>query len=133
MIHFQIWLLQIVGYCQFVTDTVGLRRAWIDRNFSRTSVTNFDELYEQIFDDLDSDNFENELAVHLPDVTARKAVSEFLDSIRVVDQRREVNMKLDDPKNLLQSDEWRCVVKAAERIVDLFGGNMEATTSARVE
>jgi hypothetical protein len=130
MIKFQTWLSQIVGYCQFIVDTVGLRRAWINQNFSHTSVTNFDELYEQIFDDLDSDNIEKELAVYLGrDTAATRAVSEFLESIRVVDNQRETDMQLSDPRCLLQSEEWLRVVRAAEQVVEGLGRDLGAAQS----
>jgi hypothetical protein len=118
MIPFQTWLLQILGYCQFVADAVAVRRAWIERDFSSTSVTDFEELYEQIFDDLDSNNVEKELVKYFPaDLAVRRAVSEFLDAIRVVDSCRESSVQLRDPECLLKSDEWLRLIAAADQVL----------------
>ena len=48
MIAFQIWLPQILGYCDFLCDDLALRRAWVNHDMAKTSVTGFEELYEQI-------------------------------------------------------------------------------------
>ena len=124
MIPFETWLSQIVGYCRLVADTVGLRRAWVDGNHSQSSVTDFDELYEQIFDDLDSDSFDKELKVHLAkNVAAREALSAFLEAIRNADMAREGNVKLSSPENLLRSTEWLRVVDTAERVTILLANH----------
>ncbi len=36
-------------------------------DYSKTSITSFDELYEQIFDDLDSDVLEKDLSIYMSD------------------------------------------------------------------
>ncbi len=122
MIPFQTWLSQILGYCRFVTDTVGLWRAWVNGDFSHTSVTGFDELYEQIFDDLDSDSIEIGAEYLAEDLAAREALSTFLNAVRSADKSREINLELISPENLLRSDEWNRVVKAAEKVKALFDG-----------
>lgn len=58
MIEAGVWLSQIIGYCKFITDDDAVKKAWVNADASKTSVSSFDELYEQIFDDLDSDNFD---------------------------------------------------------------------------
>jgi hypothetical protein len=118
MIPFKTWLPQIIGYCQLVVDAEGLERAWVDGDFSLTSVTDFDELYEQIFDDLDSDNIEKELTTYLSnDVTARKKISDFLSALRVVNIYREDKLMLSNSSDLLNSYEWLHVVEVAKRLL----------------
>lgn len=123
MIPYPTWLSQILGYCHFVTDSVGVRRAWIDGDFTRTSVTDFDELYEQIFDDLDSDAFERELATYLvEDKRAIGALCSFFDAIRGADVARKKEAGLRNSKNLLRSEEWFLIVSAAEKVLAAFEG-----------
>ena len=119
MIDLQTWLPQIVGYCEFIADAVGTRRAWIQQNFELTSATGFDELYEQIFDDLDSDNFEKELVSVLPDIALRKAISQFLEALRSVNFCHETDVKFESPKFLFQSNEWQGVVRTAVNVLHL--------------
>lgn len=121
MIPFQTWLTQIVEYGRFIADSLGVRRAWVEGDLSRTSVTDFDELYEQVFDDLDSDTFEEELGVHLPtDDAARQVLKEFLGELRFIDSVRSRDGKLRSPATLLGSDEWSRLVETARRVARAF-------------
>lgn len=123
MIPFQSWLSQITGYCRFVTDEVSLRRAWIDGDFTQTSVTDFDELYEQIFDDLDSDVCEESLIEWFPDdLIVRDSVSAFLNALRDVNQSIDGSNEPLRHEYLLRSSGWHRVVCAAESVVTLLGG-----------
>jgi hypothetical protein len=122
MIDFKIWLPQIIGYCEFVADEVKLRRAWINRDFSATSVTDFDELYEQVFDDLDADRFAADLDVLLPNSQrARAAISAFLASLKEVDRTRSKCPALLNAPALLDSVQWRQVRIAALAALDVVG------------
>lgn len=121
MIPFEVWLSQIVGYGHFITDTLGVRRAWVDNDYSRTSVTNFDELYEQIFDDLDSDTFETNLRQHLPvDPGGRDVLTAFLGEIRAIDALRSHDSRYLSAVHLLKSEEWGRLVEAARRLTSTF-------------
>jgi hypothetical protein len=121
VIPFQTWFSQIVGYARFITDTPSIRRAWVEGDRSQTSVTDFDELYEQIFDDLDSGTFENDLAIHFPDdAAARQVLASFLREIRTIDALRSSNKELHSPAALLRSEEWSRLVEVAHRVVSMF-------------
>jgi len=85
MIEFTTWLRQILRYCEFIAMDGAVRSAWIDHDYSHTSITDFDELYEQLFDDLDSDLFLEGLPNLLPDVHCQRAIREFLLAIKAVD------------------------------------------------
>lgn len=116
MISFDVWLSQIFGYCEFVANDYELQQAWINKNFSNTSITNFDELYEQIFDDLDSDVIEEELEnSSLIDKDMKEAVSNFLSALRVADEN---NIK-SNSADLLASKQWQNVVMAAKKVLML--------------
>lgn len=122
MINFHTWLSQIIKYCAFIADRPGLLEAWINRDFSHTSVTDFDELYEQIFDDLDSDTFDAQLETHLSTHTAaRESLSRFLGTLRKVNQLREQHTDLRNPHTLLQSAEWDEVENAARQVKTALG------------
>jgi hypothetical protein len=118
MIPFDTWLSQILNYCRFVLDTVGLRRAWVEGDALRTSVTGFDELYEQIFDDLDSDGMERQLAMQMSnDPAARQALSGFLESLRSVGGLRLSRPELQSAAALMRSAEWQNVERAARTVL----------------
>lgn len=120
MIDFKTWLPQIMGYCEFVADDAKLRQAWINRDFSETSVTDFDELYEQVFDDLDADRFAADLHEHLPNAErARIAIAEFLTSLREMDRTRSKSPELLNASALLDSDQWQQVRGAALATLDV--------------
>ena len=118
MIPFQTWLSQIVGYCHFVADALGVQRAWRSGNYSQTSVTDFDELYEQIFDDLDSDSLEGQLATNLRDEPeAQELIRAFLQQVRVISDRRVNDPALRSTAVLIDSAEWGRLVEIARAVV----------------
>ncbi len=118
MIPFHTWLSQIVGYCHFVADDLGVTRAWVDGDYSRTSITSFDELYEQIFDDLDSDALEQELSAHLPDdPETQEFVGAFLRQLRMISAQRMHDRELGSAASLINSKEWHGLVKIARHVM----------------
>lgn len=122
MIPFAAWLTQILSYSELVSREDDLRRAWIAHDRSKTSVTDFDEFIEQVFDDLDSDAVEKELAGRLPGAPeSRRALSRFLEALRRVEKRRDVRADLQDPETLLNSAEWRAVRDAASKVLTACG------------
>ena len=119
MIDFKIWLSQIIGYCEFVANDVKLRHAWINCDFSETSVTDFDELYEQVFDDLDAERFAADLQAHLPNAEqARITIAEFLSSLQEMDRSRSESPHLLNASALLDSGQWQRVRRAALAALD---------------
>lgn len=113
------WLPQIIRYCELISDLRILRRAWVtEREIIITSATDFDELYEQIFDDLDSDLFQTEIAKHLPDNTELgAAIIEFLEAIRNTDSQRSCDQTLMDAQTLLDSASWARTRNAAATVL----------------
>jgi hypothetical protein len=120
MISFTTWLRQIGRTCRFLADEKKLQDAWVHGDTSGTSIVDFDELYEQLFDDLDSDAFQEGLKQYLPyDSATESALNSFLDSVRKVDSAMSANPELKDTTTLLNSVEWRQVEGAAKKIIDL--------------
>jgi hypothetical protein len=123
MIAFDKWLPQIIDYCGFILDDEKLRRAWIDRDFSETSVTNFDELCEQIFDDLDADNLVVDFSSKLQKPDGLQAsIMEFLSSLHAVDFVCTLNQKPNDVQMLLDSAQWQRVRSAALNVLNMGVG-----------
>jgi hypothetical protein len=112
------WVEQIVSYAKFVCDRAAVQKAWVWGDCSDTSISNFDELIEQVFDDLDSDEMEK---VALTEEHAAAAYSlelrGFLDALRKIDFARSVESRLLDDQVLLQSDRWSLVEAAAAALV----------------
>jgi len=122
VIPFDTWLSQIVGYAKLIAASPDLRRAWINGDPSITSAMDFNELFEQVFDDLDSDAFEAKLIAYVPeDPEARAALCEFLEALRRTDQIREQRSELRNATALLRSTVWRQVEEAAWRVLRSSG------------
>lgn len=118
------WLPQIVGYCEWISDPVRLRDAWIDGDFSETSVTDFDELIGQVFGDLDADRSAAAFARRLPQCAHPLAeVSTFLSSLRAVESSRAKDPILREPTALLASAQWQSVRCAALAVIKVTEGD----------
>jgi hypothetical protein len=122
MIEFQVWLPQILGYCNLILDDATLRGAWVNADRSRTSVVDFDELYEQLFDDLASQAVLGEMGNLLPgEPTKQMVLSRFLGAILDVDVEVSRRPELKDAEALLRSDSWERVRDAARSVLREFG------------
>jgi hypothetical protein len=120
MIELATWLSGIGRMSEFIGDDISLRRVWVRGDSSITSIVSYDELYEQLFDDLDSDAFEAELERHLPrDLDARVAINSFLDAIRKFDKIEATDPNMQSPTYLLSSSAWKDVQDAARRVLQL--------------
>ena len=97
-----------------------VRSAWIDHDYSHTSITDFDELYEQLFDDLDSDSFLEGLPSLLPDVHCQRAIREFLLAIKAVDFELRSVLDKKDYRGLFASQPWSIVTYSAQTVVNVF-------------
>ena len=110
MIDFMhVWLPQIVQYAKLIS-TGQLEDEWLGRVASTTSVTDPDELHEQVFDDLDADNIwaENLHRSELP-TPAIEAVGRFLAALQNIDQS--------DAHSVVSSSAWESVKAAARAVV----------------
>lgn len=107
MIDFEhVWLPQIVQYARLIS-TGQLENEWLGHVTATTSVTDPDELHEQIFDDLDADSIwaENH---HRPGLQtpAIEAIDRFLAALRNIDQA--------DAQFVVTSDVWANAKVAAK-------------------
>lgn len=108
MIPDEIWLRYIYELSGFIVDEPTLRSVWIDRKSGITSVVSFDELFEQLFDDLDSDHKIKELdRIFINDAEKGNAIREFLSAVIQVDEDIQRNPSLGNPESLLASNSWK--------------------------
>jgi hypothetical protein len=110
MIDFKhVWLPQILAYARLIS-TGQLEQEWLGYSPRATSVTNPDELYEQVFDDLDAESIwaENRLA---PDLSTRatEAIDGFLTALQNIDDP--------DAESVVESAAWKRVKEAAQAVV----------------
>ena len=119
MIEYDVWIDGIVSTCQLISDEEVFRKAWLENDKSITSIINYDELYEQIFDDLDSDAYERLLpSMEKLSDNKRKLISRFLCSLREFDKETEQDEQFKSPDTLLGSVEWNKVRVAAMNVVN---------------
>jgi hypothetical protein len=110
MIDFeQVWLPQIIEYARLVS-TGQIDDEWLGRTKSTTSITDPDELYEQVFDDLDAEAIwaESDGRTRLPHVLA-DAITRFLTTLSSIDES--------DARSVLSSSNWADAKKAASDVV----------------
>lgn len=110
MIDFEnVWLPQIVRYAQLISSGQ-LEAEWLGQAVVATSVTDADELGEQVFDDLDADGVwaerrdRNSLSAD-----GRDAIDRFLQTLREIVET--------DARVLVQTGHWKRAKQAAQTVV----------------
>jgi hypothetical protein len=109
----KIWLPQIIWYANFISRPDDVWEVWVNGNRNVTSVTNFDELITQVFDDLDSDQI---VLNSLPNMDGpsdlKIALKDFIDELDYVERLDRLG-SFRDSKHLLESSEWARLVEFA--------------------
>jgi hypothetical protein len=102
-----VWLPQIIAYAEFIEEDGAVRAAWIDGDRSQTSVTDFDELMEQVFGDADAKEQLKLAVVEFgDDAMLVMRLAEFIEGLECVD-RVVVDTEIDsDPAKILALPEW---------------------------
>lgn len=120
MIELQTRLEYIGWIAEFVSDEKRIASVWVHKKKGITSVTEFDELYVQAFDDLALDEFEGELP-GLPkiDLASRNKIIDFLNALRYVDKEIEANSQLREPARLLSSEPWKKFKTTCEKVLEI--------------
>jgi len=117
-ISFDVFLEGILGAAELVSDKVTLKAVWLGGDRKKTSMVNFDEMYEQLFGDLYLDDY-------LEDITSpsymtlgqSQAVRAFIEQIHVINDRY---FKLPNPQNLneiIETTEWEAFSVTASRVL----------------
>ncbi len=114
MIDFEtIWLPQIVGYARLISSGQ-LEAEWLGQALATTSVTDPDELGEQVFDDLDADGVWAERRDRNPlSANGRDAIDLFLKTLSEIVET--------DARVLVQTDHWERAKQAAQTVVANVG------------
>jgi hypothetical protein len=124
---FRTWLPQIIGYAESVEDGT-IQKAWADRDLTKTSAYCSDELYEQIFGDLDSERMAAEAREALCDhPLVADGVEHFLSSLKRLDDWIEAHVDTDEwgkrqtvpiaVSRIFESQEWSAAQSAAATLV----------------
>lgn len=110
-----VWIPQIIGYARLILGDE-LERVWIDNEKGLNSVSDYDELYEQIFDDLDSKNINLKIKNKAKNNKFYKLLFEFIESIEKFDNR--TRNKYSTSKDIFHSKEWNVVRTHAKKLID---------------
>ena len=121
MIDFhRVWLPQILGFATLIADE-GLEADWIRGDTSRTRFASLQELYEQVFEDLESHAIVAELERHLPGrVDRQEALASFLRAVTHAHLQVAANPQLREPRRLFASRSWLHLRGAAEALRQAF-------------
>ncbi|MBB3972807.1 hypothetical protein [Hansschlegelia beijingensis] len=114
MIDFErVWLPQIICYARIIS-TGQLEDQWLGRSAATTSITDPDELHEQIFDDLDADEIwaSHRRAAKLS-TAATDAIDQFLRLLGEADEA--------DARALIASSAWTKIKEAANVMLASIG------------
>ena len=118
MIELSVWLENVIGTCDLIHKNNLLEKVWLDKSADITSITEPDELFEQIFHDLDADNFEHSPEfVNNCEKSLKESIIKFLESLRVFEKLVDDDLDLIKLKILLAKEEWHNVKIAAEYVV----------------
>jgi hypothetical protein len=118
MLEFKTWFCQIVTTCELVASQDALQRTWISREKSITSITDFGELYEQVFGDLDPEACLTNFGATMNRETFQ-AVERFLITINVIDFQIRKEPELQQPERLFVQSIWKILKDSAACIIAL--------------
>ena len=121
MVDFQrVWLPQILGFASLIADQ-RLEEDWLRGDTSRTRFASLHELYEQVFEDLESEAIVAQLQRHLPGrVDRQEALASFLRAVTHAHLQVAANPALRDPRRLFASRSWLHLRGAAEALRQAF-------------
>ncbi len=120
-IKFPIWIDGIVGNARVIADRKTLKRVWINHEGGLTSITSFDEAYEQLFDDLDALTY---VEAYSEEAGLSKeqgqSVREYIESFRDFDDQMFVRNGVLNVEAMLNSSAWAEIETKAQKLVSLF-------------
>lgn len=117
MIKLEVWIDGIYSTAELVAEDGLFERVWLKNDTSITSITEPDELFEQIFDGLDADAFEkSEEFKHQLDYSQQSKISLFLQELRKLEEFIKTHNLNDEPLNVLSSLLWAELKIAAKKL-----------------
>ncbi len=117
MIDRDVWMGQMRDYIRFVADEPLVRRVWMDREQGITSVSDFDELVEQVFDDLDADSLASQMLANNGEES--QVIAAFLDAMRRASDAHPI-VRPEDAAAFLESQEWRALNSVARSALEML-------------
>jgi hypothetical protein len=119
MLDFQTFFGSIVSVSDLIASEGALKKAWIEGDESITSAFNYDELAQQVLDDQNVEVETHRFSKELDDAAALAVVRSFVAAFQDVDKAVRQNSRLQSPKELLQSEEWGVLRRAACSVIEL--------------
>ena len=120
-IPFEVWIDGIVGSAKILANHDILERVWVRKESCITSITNFDEAYEQIFSDLDA-NFYLEKYLKDPSLSSKQK-SALVNFVNLLFSLDDSPFRIGNEFNseaLLNSQRWKRIEDAAKEIDSLW-------------
>jgi hypothetical protein len=117
MIDLEIWLDQVVGYCEFICHKQALRRVWIERDITITSIYAYDELFEQLVGDMHLDSLVEQFAPKIIDEETIEMLRAFAKAIQRLDAQIDSHSELQSARRLLDSTAWAAFSKSASQVI----------------
>jgi hypothetical protein len=107
MIELDVWVDGICSTAELVAEEGLFEKVWLKGDKSITSILEPEELFEQIFEGLDADNFENSKEFNLQlDSYQKQKISNFLAKLRELEEYVNLNDLNDDPSIVLKCKVW---------------------------
>lgn len=116
MIQFSDWFRQIVTTCELIASEDALERKWVAHEVGITSIIDFEELYEQVFGDLDSEACLKKFG-GIMQAESISAVKSLLTALRANDALIMNRAELKRPSELFQHEYWVALKDAAQAVI----------------
>lgn len=117
----KVWLPQVILYAHFISNRNEVRTIWIVGDHSRDSVTDFDELITQVFDDLCADEMVGEpLEKSSVPKKAKSLVRDFIDKLDDLDKLDRASEGL-SPTDLVNLPQWAKLEESATNLAVYAG------------
>lgn len=115
---FKGWLPEMIGYAELIADKTALQKAWLERDFSQTSVINPGELFSQLFDGPPVAEIRQDLDKHLSAYPALgDALHSFLDALLGLQDWLTSQKPRPANASVLASDHWQMVRDEARAVL----------------
>jgi hypothetical protein len=118
VVDFEYWLDGLVGTCELICKETTLRQVGIDGDENITSIYDYNELDEQLVDDLQIDSWVQEFTARIDDAAMVQALLAFSGALHKLDQAIDALPALQSPEILLNSSHWSAFRQSASGVVE---------------
>lgn len=113
------WIVNLVSTCQFIINSELVEKVWAGKNYSISSIHNFDELYVQILDDMAFESAIVDFEALRENIDAQTPFRNFLTSLKRVNSVIEAHDIAEEPNRIFQLEEWKLFREASQMILSL--------------